>query len=106
MGLLAPILLDAHCIHHNRNKREGDIQAKASTTPKEVTQKQNLASRPEAIEFARGFVKEYFTWQRGMKARRSVQSAYSSMYRKHLIHKLVWILQVYNGIPIFYTQLY
>ncbi|OMP74479.1 conjugal transfer protein, partial [[Flexibacter] sp. ATCC 35208] len=46
-------------------KGKGDIQAKASTTPKEVTQKQNLASRPEAIEFARGFVKEYFTWQRG-----------------------------------------
>ncbi len=46
-------------------KGKGDTTAKASTTPKEVTQKQNLASRPEAIEFARGFAKEYFTWQRG-----------------------------------------
>lgn len=46
-------------------KGKGDTQAKASTTPKEVTQKQNLASRPEAIEFARRFAKEYFTWQRG-----------------------------------------
>lgn len=46
-------------------KGKGDTQTKASTIPKEVTQKQNLASRPEAIEFARGFVKEYFTWQRG-----------------------------------------
>ncbi|HHL0973911.1 TPA: conjugal transfer protein [Bacillus cereus] len=46
-------------------KGKGDTHAKASIIPKEVTQKQNLASRPEAIEFARGFVKEYFTWQRG-----------------------------------------
>lgn len=46
-------------------KGKGDTQAKDSTTPKEVTQKQNLATRPEAIEFARGFIKEYFTWQRG-----------------------------------------
>ena len=46
-------------------KGKGDTQAKASTTPKEVTQKQNLSTRPEAIEFARGFAKEYFTWQRG-----------------------------------------
>ena len=46
-------------------KGKGDTTAKASATPKEVTQKQNLASRPEAIEFARGFAKEYFTWQRG-----------------------------------------
>ncbi|EJQ77923.1 hypothetical protein IGO_05593 [Bacillus toyonensis] len=46
-------------------KGKGDTTAKASATPKEVTQKQNLATRPEAIEFARGFAKEYFTWQRG-----------------------------------------
>jgi len=46
-------------------KGKGDTTAKASTTPKEVTQKQNLSTRPEAIEFARGFAKEYFTWQRG-----------------------------------------
>lgn len=40
-------------------------EAKASTIPKQVTYKENLATRPEAIEFARGFIKEYFTWQRG-----------------------------------------
>ncbi|MBC6975118.1 MULTISPECIES: conjugal transfer protein [Bacillus] len=46
-------------------KGKTDTKANASTIPKQVTQKQNLATRPEAIEFARGFVKEYFTWQRG-----------------------------------------
>ncbi|PHE65155.1 conjugal transfer protein, partial [Bacillus wiedmannii] len=46
-------------------KGKGDTQSKTSTIPKEVTQKQNLAIRPEAIEFARGFAKECFTWQRG-----------------------------------------
>lgn len=51
-------------------KGKGDTQAEASTTPKEVIQKQNLASRPEAIEFARLFAKEYFNWQRGEEGKK------------------------------------
>ncbi|HDX9577630.1 TPA: conjugal transfer protein [Bacillus pseudomycoides] len=42
-----------------------DTRAEAKSKSEQVTQKQNLATRPESIEFARLFAKEYFTWQRG-----------------------------------------
>lgn len=50
------------------------MKADAKVTPqaekKQVVQKQNLATRPESIEFARLFVKEYFTWQRGEEGKK------------------------------------
>ncbi|WIY59031.1 conjugal transfer protein [Bacillus arachidis] len=52
-------------------KGKTETKANASTIPKQVTQKPNLATRPEAIEFARGFVKEYFTWQRGEEGQKN-----------------------------------
>ena len=44
---------------------KADAKITPQTETKQVVQKQNLTSRPEAIEFARLFTKEYFTWKRG-----------------------------------------
>ncbi|MGH0789828.1 conjugal transfer protein [Bacillus cereus] len=44
---------------------KADAKVTPQTETKQVVTKQNLATRPEAIEFARLFTKEYFTWKRG-----------------------------------------
>ncbi|MGE6552955.1 conjugal transfer protein [Bacillus mycoides] len=44
---------------------KADAKVTPQTETKQVVSKQNLATRPEAIEFARLFTKEYFTWKRG-----------------------------------------
>lgn len=44
---------------------KADAKVTPQTETKQVMPKQNLATRPEAIEFARLFTKEYFTWKRG-----------------------------------------
>ncbi|MGZ9785461.1 conjugal transfer protein [Bacillus pseudomycoides] len=44
---------------------KADAKVTPQTESKQVVPKQNLATRPEAIEFARLFTKEYFTWKRG-----------------------------------------
>ncbi|WP_410991017.1 conjugal transfer protein [Bacillus cereus] len=44
---------------------KADAKVTPQTETKQVVPKQNLATRPEAIEFARLFTKEYFTWKRG-----------------------------------------
>lgn len=44
---------------------KADAKITPQTETKQVAPKQNLASRPESIEFARLFTKEYFTWKRG-----------------------------------------
>ncbi|PEF40021.1 conjugal transfer protein [Bacillus wiedmannii] len=44
---------------------KADAKVTPQTETKQVVPKQNLATRPESIEFARLFTKEYFTWKRG-----------------------------------------
>ncbi|MHA2895721.1 conjugal transfer protein [Bacillus cereus] len=44
---------------------KADAKVTPQTETKQVVPEQNLATRPEAIEFARLFTKEYFTWKRG-----------------------------------------
>ncbi|MCQ6288668.1 conjugal transfer protein [Bacillus cereus] len=44
---------------------KADAKITPQTETKQVVSKQNLATRPESIEFARLFTKEYFTWKRG-----------------------------------------
>lgn len=44
---------------------KADAKVTLQTETKQVVPEQNLATRPEAIEFTRLFTKEYFTWKRG-----------------------------------------
>ncbi|MED3087849.1 conjugal transfer protein [Bacillus toyonensis] len=60
---------------------KADAKVTPETETKQVVPKQNLATRPEAIEFARLFTKEYFTWKRGeeeLKKRAERLKAYLS----------------------------
>ncbi|EJR94303.1 conjugal transfer protein [Bacillus mycoides] len=44
---------------------KADAKVTPQTETKQVVPEKNLATRPESIEFARLFTKEYFTWKRG-----------------------------------------